>query len=185
MSNPALDMDNVERTTEALAEVMSNQEEVDNAIRTGGEIAVGASGRESVDDDELKKELEEMVRDEKERQRVENLEAKLAERAKEKEKEATAAPEPTPVPAPASAPVAEPSMSSRRAETTPHIETDEEGGMEGTIRGCSVAQEGGSSSGGCRAYAQGSEIGCGVIELLGARPHTITSSPKDLLGHVR
>jgi len=117
-------MDNVERTTEALAEVMSNQEEVDNAIRIGGEIAVGASGRESVDDDELKKELEEMVRDEKERQRVEAAEAKLAER--EKPKEAPAAPVPTPVPAPASAPVAEPSISSRRAETTPHIETAEE-----------------------------------------------------------
>jgi len=124
MSNPALDMDNVEKTTEALAEVMSNQEEVDNAIRIGGEIAVGASGREGVDDDELKKELEEMVRDEKERQRVEAAEAKLAER--EKAKEAPAAPEPALAPVPAPSSVSDQSATLPPAETTPHVETAEE-----------------------------------------------------------
>jgi len=109
LANPALDLDHVEKTTEELAEVMANQEEVDSAIRLGGEVAVGTS--EGVDDEELKRELEGMVRDEKEAQA-----AAVAERA-EKEKEAqrvveaqrTAGKEkivqkptekPTPVPAP-------------------------------------------------------------------------------------
>jgi charged multivesicular body protein 7 len=80
LANPALDLDHVEKTTEELAEVMANQEEVDSAIRIGGQVAVGASGE--VDDEELKRELEGMVRDEKEAQV-----AATAERA-EKEKEA-------------------------------------------------------------------------------------------------
>jgi hypothetical protein len=80
LANPALDLDHVEKTTEELAEVMADQEEVDSAIRIGGEVAVGVSGE--VDDEELKRELEGMVRDEKEAQA-----AAVAERA-EKEKEA-------------------------------------------------------------------------------------------------
>jgi charged multivesicular body protein 7 len=64
LSDPSLDLDHVEKTTEALAEVMANQEEVDSAIRLGGEIAVG-SGGVVVDDDELRKELEDMVKEEK------------------------------------------------------------------------------------------------------------------------
>ena len=109
LANPALDLDHVETTTEELAEVMANQEEVDSAIRIGGEVAVGVS--EGVDDEELRRELEGMVRDENEAQA-----AAVAERA-EKEKEAqrvveaqrTAGKEkivqkpiekPTPVPAP-------------------------------------------------------------------------------------
>jgi len=66
LANPALDLDHVEKTTEELAEVMANQEEVDSAIRIGGQVAVGAGGE--VDDDELKRELETMVNDEKEAQ---------------------------------------------------------------------------------------------------------------------
>lgn len=80
LANPALDLDHVEKTTEELAEVMANQEEVDSAIRIGGEVAVGVSGE--VDDEELKKELEGIVRDEKEAQA-----AAVADRV-EKEKEA-------------------------------------------------------------------------------------------------
>lgn len=93
LSNPALDLEHVERTTEGLAEVMANQEEVDSAIRLGGEIAVGAGGREVVDDDELRRELEEMVKDEKEAKRAEEVEARLEEKRRlearlaEKEKE--------------------------------------------------------------------------------------------------
>ena len=81
LANPALDLDHVEKTTEELAEVMANQEEVDSAIRVGGQVAVGTSGE--VDDDELKRELEAMVNDEKEAQA-----AAMASRVVEKEKEA-------------------------------------------------------------------------------------------------
>jgi len=81
LANPALDLDHVEKTTEELAEVTANQEEVDSAIRIGGQVAVGAGGE--VDDDELKRELEAMVNDEKEAQT-----AAVASRVAEKEKEA-------------------------------------------------------------------------------------------------
>ena len=88
LANPALDLDHVEKTTEELAEVMANQEEVDSAIRIGGQVAVGASGE--VDDDELKRELEAMVNDEKEAQAAAMAgrvaEQKEAQRIAEKEK---------------------------------------------------------------------------------------------------
>lgn len=66
MRNPLLDLEEVERTTEEMAEVMANQEEVDSAIRVGGQLATKAGGVEEVDEDELKRELEEMVKDERE-----------------------------------------------------------------------------------------------------------------------
>jgi charged multivesicular body protein 7 len=84
LANPALDLDHVERTTEELAEVMANQEEVDSAIRIGGEVAVGASGE--VDDEELKRELEGMVRDEKEAQRAAEMQRAAETQRTEKEK---------------------------------------------------------------------------------------------------
>ena len=96
LSNPNLDLDHVERTTEALAEVMSNQEEIETAVRIDGEVAVGGSSGAGVDDDDLKKELEEMVKEEKEKE----AEARTAEQARserarveraEKEKEAVPA----------------------------------------------------------------------------------------------
>jgi len=95
LSNPNLDLEHVERTTEALAEVMSNQEEIDTAVRIGGEVAVGGGG--VVDDDDLKNELEEMVKEEKEKE----AEARMAEQVRaeqtrveraEKEKERVAVP---------------------------------------------------------------------------------------------
>jgi len=76
LSNPNLDLDHVERTTEALAEVMSNQEEIDTAVRIGGEVAVGSGG--VVDDDDLKKELEDMVKEEKEKE----AEARMADQVR-------------------------------------------------------------------------------------------------------
>lgn len=69
LSHPSLDLDHVERTTEELAEVMANQEEIDSAIRLGGDVAVGASGQtDGVDEDELRKELEELVKLEQQQQ---------------------------------------------------------------------------------------------------------------------
>jgi charged multivesicular body protein 7 len=84
LANPALDLDHVEKTTEELAEVMANQEEVDSAIRIGGEVAVGASGE--VDDEELKRELEGMVRDEKEAQRAAEMQRAAEAQRTEKQK---------------------------------------------------------------------------------------------------
>ena len=82
LKNPALDLDHVEKTTEELAEVMASQEEVDSAIRIGGQVAIGAGGQE-IDDEDLRAELEGMVKEEKEKE----LESRrVTEREKEKEK---------------------------------------------------------------------------------------------------
>lgn len=77
LANPQLDLDRVEKTTQELADVLASQEEVDQAIRVGGRVAVGAAGVE-VDEDELERELEGLVLEEKER---------LAEEDKDKEKD--------------------------------------------------------------------------------------------------
>lgn len=88
LSHPSLEMGHVERTTDELAEVMASQEEVDSAIRLGGEIAVAASGRngEEVDDEELKRELEAMVEDQRQQDRVLAEQKEKAKAEKEKEK---------------------------------------------------------------------------------------------------
>ena len=88
LAHPSLDMDKVERTTEELAEVMASQEEVDSAIRIGGELAVdaGVRGGGGEDEEELEKELEGLVREEKEKERVEG-EKRRKEEAMEREKE--------------------------------------------------------------------------------------------------
>jgi charged multivesicular body protein 7 len=84
LANPALDLDHVEATTEELAKVMANQEEVDSAIRIGGEVAIGSGGE--VDDEELKRELEGMVRDEKEAQRAAEMQRAAEAQRTEKQK---------------------------------------------------------------------------------------------------
>ena len=84
LAQPSLDMDHVERTTEELAEAMASQEEVDHAIRVGGSVAVGAGGV-AVDEDELEKELEALVLDEKARQREEAETARRETERREKE----------------------------------------------------------------------------------------------------
>jgi len=70
LAQPSLNLEHVDRTTEELAEAMASQEEVDQAIRVGGRVAVGADGA-VLDDDELEKELEALVLDEKARQKEE------------------------------------------------------------------------------------------------------------------
>lgn len=101
LSNPALDMDHVEKTTEELAEVMANQEEVDSAIRIGGEVATG--GREEVDDEELKRELEAMVNDEKEAQRA--AEARATSQKVAQQEKVAQRPIETPAPVSATKPI--------------------------------------------------------------------------------
>ena len=88
LSHPSLDLDHVERTTDELAEVMASQEEVDSAIRLGGELATAAAGKggEEVDDDELRKELEAMVSDQREEDRRAEAEEARVKKAAEMDK---------------------------------------------------------------------------------------------------
>lgn len=96
LANPLLDRDRVDSTTEALAETLADQHEIDEAIQHGGEVAMGAAGRVDVDEDELEKELAEIVRDEKARadeaeaarEAEVREEARRAEKRREEEQEA-------------------------------------------------------------------------------------------------
>ncbi|WWD08285.1 hypothetical protein V865_006396 [Kwoniella europaea PYCC6329] len=64
LSDPSLSPDRISATTDALAEAMADQEEIDQAVRIGGELAMGGK-RVEVDDDELAAELEDLVQEEK------------------------------------------------------------------------------------------------------------------------
>ncbi|WRT64481.1 uncharacterized protein IL334_001413 [Kwoniella shivajii] len=74
LSNPSLSPDRIAATTDALAEAMADQEEIDQAVRIGGELAMGGK-RVEVDEDELAAELADLVEEEK-----------LAQRASEKKR---------------------------------------------------------------------------------------------------
>lgn len=82
LTNPLLDLGTIERTTEELADVLAGAEEVDEAVRVGGKVAVGGGAGEGVDEEELERELEGLVLEEKERQAAETE----AEEKKGKEK---------------------------------------------------------------------------------------------------
>jgi charged multivesicular body protein 7 len=86
LSNPNLAKDYVDNTTDALAEVMADQEEIDNAIRVGGSLAMG-SGNDGVDEGELERELQGLVDDEKRRVEEEKVAHKEELRRKEAEAE--------------------------------------------------------------------------------------------------
>ena len=83
LADPALQRDKVDATMEALSDALADQEEIDQAIQSGGLSAVaGTSMGGDVDEDELERELQGLVEDkqkedeservaEKERKRVE------------------------------------------------------------------------------------------------------------------
>lgn len=86
LSHPSLQRDHIDTTMDALAETMADQQEIDDAIQSGGQLAVSASGLE-VDDDELAKELEglvkerdEEVKEEQKAKEAEDQERELAQR---------------------------------------------------------------------------------------------------------
>ncbi|KAJ8519483.1 hypothetical protein ONZ45_g3570 [Pleurotus djamor] len=77
LSHPSLKKEKVEETMEAMAEAMGDAREIDDAVRIGGDVALGiGEGQTSVDDSELEEELNRMVE-----------EMKLEERIREREKE--------------------------------------------------------------------------------------------------
>lgn len=63
LSHPSLQRDHVDSTMDALAETMADQKEIDDAIQSGGQLAVSAAGIEEADDDELARELEALVKE--------------------------------------------------------------------------------------------------------------------------
>ncbi|EIW70984.1 hypothetical protein TREMEDRAFT_67523 [Tremella mesenterica DSM 1558] len=82
LSHPSLSLDKVEETTEALASALADQREVDDAMAIGEKILV----QNAVDEDDLEKELEAMVKDaeevqKKEKEMAEASLARAAERA--------------------------------------------------------------------------------------------------------
>lgn len=90
LSNPLLSPDRVEQTTDDLADALASQREVDDAIRIGGAVAVGASG--DIDEGDLEDELAGLVEDEKASVKQKE-ETKLAEEAAKSAKPIEAVPE--------------------------------------------------------------------------------------------
>ncbi|KAJ9119948.1 hypothetical protein QFC24_005431 [Naganishia onofrii] len=93
LSHPSLQRDHIETTMDALAESMADQQEIDDAIQSGGQVAVAAgaaAGVESVDEDALQKELEGLVIErerEREEEEREERKVKLLQAAEEKKQE--------------------------------------------------------------------------------------------------
>jgi len=61
LAHPSLQRERIDETMDALAEANANAREVDDAVRMGGDVAVGVE--DAVDEEELERELKEMVRE--------------------------------------------------------------------------------------------------------------------------
>ncbi|KIR34138.1 hypothetical protein I352_03373 [Cryptococcus deuterogattii MMRL2647] len=90
LAHPSLSLERIAATTDALSEAMANQEEIDQAVRIGGEVAMGGK-RVEVDEDELAKQLEALVEEEKQAEQ-EKTEKKTPVGAEEKPNVATELP---------------------------------------------------------------------------------------------
>ncbi|RSH92455.1 hypothetical protein EHS25_008871 [Saitozyma podzolica] len=87
LRNPKLDAEYIASTTDALSEALADAHEIDEAVRIGGKIAVGAAGGGGeLEEEELREELEGMVREEKERQAREEREERERQERQEREK---------------------------------------------------------------------------------------------------
>ncbi|KAF8487677.1 hypothetical protein JB92DRAFT_3101264 [Gautieria morchelliformis] len=80
LAHPSLNRDKIDETMEALAEAAADHAEIDEAIKLGGEGIAAAAGV-AIDEDDMQKELEQMI-EEKEKE-----EAEEREREKERERE--------------------------------------------------------------------------------------------------
>ncbi|OXG15943.1 charged multivesicular body protein 7 [Cryptococcus neoformans Tu259-1] len=87
LAHPSLSPERIAATTDALAEAMADQEEIDQAVRIGGEVAMG-DRRVEIDEDELAKELEALVEEEKQAEQ-EKTEKKTSVEAEKKPDVAT------------------------------------------------------------------------------------------------
>ncbi|WVR04870.1 hypothetical protein IAU60_001882 [Kwoniella sp. DSM 27419] len=87
LADPSLSPERVAETTDALAEAMADQEEIDRAVRVGGELAMaGTTARMDVDEDALAAELEALVEQEK-AEKAEQAEAEAKAKVKALEAE--------------------------------------------------------------------------------------------------
>ncbi len=61
LAHPSLERSSIDKTMEALAEANADAKEIDDAVRFGGDIAVGVN--ESIDDEEVEEEWKSMVKE--------------------------------------------------------------------------------------------------------------------------
>lgn len=86
LTHPLLQRDKINETMEAMAEASADHAEIDQAIRLGGEAVAAAGGATTIDEDELQKELQQMI-EEKEREEAEMKELQELERARKEKAE--------------------------------------------------------------------------------------------------
>ncbi|WWD21781.1 hypothetical protein CI109_106268 [Kwoniella shandongensis] len=89
LSHPSLSLDKIADTTDALAEAMADQEEIDQAVRLGGEVAMG-SKRVEVDEEDLAAELEGLV-EEEEAEKARETAKRVADEERQRQRVAAAA----------------------------------------------------------------------------------------------
>ncbi|KAG7453124.1 uncharacterized protein BT62DRAFT_880377 [Guyanagaster necrorhizus] len=83
LSHPLLQRDSIEQTMEAIAEANADAKEIDDAVRIGGDIAIGAN--DGFDEDELQAELDGLIKESKENEDMKVL----AEKQQSRENEST------------------------------------------------------------------------------------------------
>ncbi|KAG5647289.1 hypothetical protein DXG03_000826 [Asterophora parasitica] len=79
LAHPSLQKDSIDATLDALAEVNADAREVDEAVRVGGDVALGVSGDE-ISESELEDELAVLVREAEEEREEERRAAEVRER---------------------------------------------------------------------------------------------------------
>ena len=77
LAHPSLQRDSIDKTMDALAEATLDAREVDDAVRMGGDVALGTDG--IVDDDELEAEWKALVEEAETAQRLKDVQATLGE----------------------------------------------------------------------------------------------------------
>lgn len=81
LSHPLLQRESIEQTMEAMAEANADAKEIDDAVRIGGDIALGAN--DVYDEDELEAELNKLIQESKEEEEIKALEEKQRSRKDE------------------------------------------------------------------------------------------------------
>jgi len=86
LADPALQRDRVDATMDALADALADQQEIDEAIQSGGQLAVaGSHAGAEVDEDELEKELQGLV-DDKKREEGEVIEREMGKEREDRDR---------------------------------------------------------------------------------------------------